>query len=102
MGYGDGIERPFLDNQNHNPTCRVWSGYQFRFGCDCGAVALTPKVIPGFSSYEITPLGEITNLKTRNLLRVGNSRGTVSLMDDDGTKQSVNIIHIMNRTFLWP
>lgn len=100
MSYGDGVERPFIDGQNHTKTCRVWDGYYWYEACNCGAVATPATVIlAGYSNYEVLETEEVRDLNTGRLLRHANNRNAVTITDDWGEKHIWNVWELTRRAF---
>lgn len=92
MAYGDGVERPFLDRQNHKPWCDVWNGFDYRFLCSCRAVELPKaRVIPEFPNYTIHVDGTIMNISTGKAVRVENDARMARLVDEEGNTKSRRI-----------
>lgn len=99
--YGDGVERPFLDNKGHSPECDVWKSFDMRFLCSCGAVPWPePRIIPGYSDYELHVDGNIKRLSTGQFLRVENAQRVARLIDDEGVAKSRRISVLINEVFL--
>ena len=99
--YGDGVERPFLDRQGHTPECKVWTGFEHRFSCTCGAAEPpAPRVIPGFSDYEISVDGTVRQLSTGRTLKIENAQRIARLRDDEGEFKSRRISRIIDDVYL--
>lgn len=99
--YGDGVERPFLDKQGHSPDCKVWTAFENRFLCNCGAVEPpAPRVIPGFSDYEISVDGTVKQLSTGRVLQITNAQRVARIRDDDGEFKSRRISRIIDDVYL--